>query len=202
MKQQVVIIHGGTSFESYDEYLSYLKNREVCIDNFRRRGDWKGGLEKELGDGFKVLSPSMPNKTNARYEEWKIWLERLVPLLEDGAIFIGHSMGGIFLTKYFSESKSLKKVQAAVLVASPFDEESGGESLAEFALPRSLEKFAAQVPEIYLVYSKDDPVVSFGEMGKYKRALPDAKTLIFSDRQHFNQESFPEIVDLIKKISS
>jgi len=30
--------------------------------------------------------------------------------------------------------------------------------------------------------------------------LPDAKTLIFKDKGHFRQETFPEIVELIKNI--
>jgi predicted alpha/beta hydrolase family esterase len=185
---------------TYEDYLSYLKGREISIENFKPRKDWKNGLEKELGNGFEVLLPSMPNKANARYEEWKIWFERMMPFLDDRVIFVGHSLGGTFLAKYFSENIFPKKIKAVLLVAAPFDEESGREALVGFSLPLSMEKFIAQAGEIYLFYSRDDPVVSFGELNKYRKVLLNAKTLVFKDKQHFNQEIFPEIVNLIRQL--
>ena len=73
-------------------------------------------------------------------------------------------------------------------------------SLSDFTLPASLEKFAEQVKKIYLLHSKDDPVVPFEQVEKYKKVLPNAEIIIFEDKQHFNQESFSEIVGLIKNI--
>ena len=43
-------------------------------------------------------------RTNARYEEWKIWFERMIPFLNDNVILVGHSLGGIFFVKYLSEN--------------------------------------------------------------------------------------------------
>ncbi|MBI4652949.1 hypothetical protein HY750_01725 [Candidatus Kuenenbacteria bacterium] len=67
-------------------------------------------------------------------------------------------------------------------------------------LPSSLEKFTKQGGKIYLLHSKDDPVVPFAHLAKYQQVLPNAKTIIFEDRKHFNQETFPEITELIKSI--
>lgn len=200
MKQQVIIIHGGTTFDNYEDYLSYLKNKEITLDKLKLKKDWKDTLQEKLGENFEVLSPRMPNGTNARYEEWKIWFDRIIPLLNDSLIFIGHSLGGIFLAKYFSENEISKIIKATILIAPPFDDENSEESLSDFKLPSSLSKFAKQSGEIYLIQSKDDPVVSFEQLGKYKNALPNAKTIIFENREHFKQETFPEIIELIKKI--
>ena len=41
-------------------------------------------------------------------------------------------------------------------------------------------------------------MVPAGEAQLYKRDLPEIKLHIFEDRGHFNQESFPEIIKLIK----
>lgn len=201
MKQQIVIIHGGDTFDTYNDYLFFLENREVDLDRLRLQKDWKDTLPGELGESFDVLSPRMPNGTNARYKEWKIWFERIIPFINKDVIFIGHSLGGIFLAKYFSENTFPVKIKATILVAAPFDDEDSGESLSDFKLQSSLKKFSEQGGVIYLIQSKDDTVVSFGELGKYKQALPNAETMIFDDREHFNQESFPEIIKLIKDIS-
>ncbi|MCJ7804896.1 alpha/beta hydrolase [Patescibacteria group bacterium] len=202
MKQQVVIIHGGTPFDTYEDYLSYLKNQEISLDSLRLRKGWKEALSRELGQNFDVLMPQMPSRTNARYEEWKIWFEKIIPFFNKNIIFIGQSLGGIFLAKYLSENNISKKIKATILVSAPFDDENekSGKSLADFKLSSSLERFAKNGGKIYLIQSKDDPEVLFEQLEKYKKALPSAKTMIFENRGHFNQESFPEIIELIKKL--
>lgn len=160
MKQQVIVIHGGTTFASHEEYISYLKNKEIELEKLRLQKDWKQTLPQNLGENFDVLLPRMPNGTNARYEEWKIWFERLIPFVDENVIFIGHSLGGIFLAKYFSENIFPKKIKAIILVAAPFDDASQ-ESLVDFKLPSSLSKLTQNCGMIYLFHSKDDPTVPF-----------------------------------------
>jgi predicted alpha/beta hydrolase family esterase len=200
MKQQIVVIHGGTTFTFYEDYISSLQNREINIDRMRPHEDWKDTLLKKLGQNFDVLSPQMPSKTNARYKEWIIWFERVIPFIKKNVILIGHSLGGIFLAKYLSENTFPVKIKATILVAAPFDDEDSGETLSDFKLPPTLKKFTAQGGEICLIQSKDDPVVLFGEIVKYKKALPEAKTMIFENKEHFSQESFPELIQLIRTL--
>lgn len=197
--KQVIVIHGGRTFNTHKEYINSLKNREVGIERFKYQKDWKESLQKELGSKFEVFLPKMPNSFNARYQEWKIWFERMSKFLRNDAIFAGHSLGGIFLAKYFSENIFPKKVKVVILVSAPYDS-SLNEALAEFKLSQNFDKFTEQTKNIYLIHSKDDPVVPFSHVNKYKKALPNASIVIFTDRQHFNQESFPEIVELIKSI--
>jgi predicted alpha/beta hydrolase family esterase len=203
MKKQIAIIHGGTSFKTYEDYLSYLKTKEISLEKLRPRKDWKDTLASELGDDYEILMPRMPNSTNARYKEWKLWFERIADLFNDNVVLIGHSLGGIFLAKYLSENSFPKRIRSTILVAAPFDDEDdleSGESLVDFALPHSLTKLTEQGGKIYLLHSKDDPVVPFGQLQKYQRALPEAETVVFEDREHFNQETFSEIIELIKSI--
>ena len=108
MKQQVVLIHGGNIFENYGEYISCLKNKKIDLNYLRSFPEWKNGLSEALGEGFDVLMPRMPNGSNAQYDEWKIWFQRILELLNEGAIFVGHSLGGVFLAKYFSENKKIE----------------------------------------------------------------------------------------------
>ncbi len=200
-KRQVVLIHGGTTFSSYESYIKYLTGGEVTAENFKKRKSWKDHFEEDLGENFEVFQPRMPNGTYAHYGEWKIWFEKLFLFLQNEPIFIGHSLGGIFLARYFSENLFPKKIKAVILIAPPFDDVSNEEELSDFSLPMNIEKFGEQVKDVYLIQSKDDPVVPFGEMEKYKKFLPEAKEIVFEDRGHFNLEFFPELIELIKKIS-
>ena len=148
MKQQILVIHGGDTFDTHKDYLSFLKNREISLDRLRLKREWKDTLSEKLGENFDVLSPRMPNGTNARYKEWKIWFERVIPFIDKGVIFIGHSLGGIFLAKYLSENTFPVKIKATILAAAPFDDEESDESLSDFKLPPSLKKFSEQGGEI------------------------------------------------------
>jgi len=200
MKKQIIVIHGGATFNSHQEYIHFLKQGEVSANTFKTKRSWKDFLQKELGEEFEVFTPQMPNKYNASYEDWKIWFERIIPFINDNVILIGHSLGGIFLAKYLSKNIFAKKISAVLLVAAPFDDKDLQETLGDFILPLSLEKFYNQTKKIYLFFSNDDPVVPFEQMSKYKNVLLNAQMFTFTDRQHFNQESFPEILELLKNI--
>lgn len=195
--KQVIVIHGGTSFDTYDGYIAFLKTREVSREKLLGGEDWKAALSHELGDSFEVLRPTMPNATNARYAEWAIWFERCLSFVGEPVILAGHSLGGIFLAKYLSERDFPRRILATLLVAAPFDDCSTDESLADFSLPASLQRFSDQAERIYLIHSQDDPVVPVEQVEKYQRALPKAHTMILHGRQHFQQPQFPELVRLI-----
>lgn len=197
--QQVLIIHGGDCFNTYEEYLEFLKNFPLDLESLKSHPSWKHGWQEKLGSDFEVLNPRMPNPTNAQYDEWKIWFEKMLPLINDNPILIGHSLGGIFLAKYLSQNKIDKKIKATMLIAAPF-EDIEGEPIASFNLPSSLKKCEEQAGQIYLFHSEDDQVVPFSHLAKYQAKLPSAKVQIFKGRQHFNQEEFSEIVQLIKSL--
>ena len=198
MKKQVVIIHGGDTFGTYEEYLNFLLKYSIDIERYKfDKDDWKKWLREDLGEGYEVILPIMPNKTNARFEEWKLWMDKIVPFLNDDVIFVGHSMGGSFLVKYLSENKFPKKIKAVFLVSAMFDYDDDGYSLQSFSLP---EKLDLQTDKVYLYHSKDDEVVPFRSMDNLKSKLPNAVTRIFEDRGHMNQETFPELATDIKDL--
>ncbi|KKR31753.1 MAG: hypothetical protein UT65_C0018G0007 [Parcubacteria group bacterium GW2011_GWF2_39_8b] len=202
MKKQVVVIHGGDTFETYEKYLDFLCNYEIdSLDYFKHKG-WKSILQEKLGDDFEVIRPQMPNKINAKYLEWRIWFEKLVPLLNPEVILVGHSMGGIFLAKYLSENNFPKKILGTFLVSAPYDAETFEYTLVDFVLPADLKKFEEQGGKIYLYHSTDDDVVPFDNLEKYKKQLPSATARVFEDRGHFNQEDFPELVQDILNIAN
>jgi predicted alpha/beta hydrolase family esterase len=198
MKQQIAIIHGGDAFEDYNDYLNDLRVKEITLDTIRSQG-WKRNLRKDMGENFDVLFISMPNPQNARYLEWKIWFERIIPLLNSEVIFIGHSLGGIFLAKYLSENTHPKKIKATLLVSPPYNTPKN-HPLVDFVITTPLDKFIEQAGKIIIYHSKDDTVVPFDNSEQYCKEIPKAEFRVFKDRGHFKTEFFPEIIQDLKNI--
>lgn len=199
MKQQILVIHGGNAFDSYEDYFKDLEKKELNPTKLRAYG-WKDNLQKDLGESFDVLLPQMPNSQNAKYAEWKIWFEKFFPYLENNLILIGHSLGGIFLSKYLSENDFPKEIKALILVAPPYNTPKI-HPLADFLITQPLDKVNEQVNKIILFQSEDDKVVPFPNANHYKKALPSLDLRIFEDRGHFSDESFPEIIELINSLN-
>ncbi len=202
MKQQVVLIHGGETFDRYEEYVDFL--RAYQLDYSRAQGvssRWQDSFKNALGEQYEVIQPTMPSKYNAKYSEWKIWFEKYIPFLRDGVILAGTSLGGIFVAKYLSENKLPVRVKATFLIAAPHDVEGSPYSLADFILLDSLDLLAQQGGKIFLLHSTDDSVVKYADVERYAAQLPEAEQMIFEDRGHFSQETFPELIEKIKELA-
>ncbi|MFA5742754.1 MAG: alpha/beta hydrolase [Candidatus Paceibacterota bacterium] len=201
MKKQIIVIHGGETFDTYEEYFSFLKNLEIDFERIRlREKGWKKTLGEKLGENFEVILPEMPNALNAKHAEWKIMLDKFIPFLNNNVILIGHSLGGIFLAKYLSENNFPKKIAATFLISAPFGDKNAEPTLGDFAFNGDLAKLQEQGGRIFLCYSKDDLCVPLADLEKYKQELLKAETMIFEDRGHFNQPEFPELVEKLKNI--
>jgi len=195
-KRQVVTIHGGGSFipQAGETMLEIIAAKEPSLERMRRSVDWKGEIQERLGDAYDVLAPRMPNADAPHYREWKLWFEKILPLFEEDALFVGHSLGGMFLAKYFSENPQRAHVPALFLVAPPYDSMRYGWELAD------VEALASHAGKVFIYHSKDDEVVPFGENEKFKAALPGAAFRELDDRGHFNKDDFPEIVGDIRSL--
>lgn len=199
-KQQVVVIHGGDVFESDDEWLRFLQEEKEPRFETMMDEDWKDTLQDDLGNEYEVIIPSMPNKQNADYDEWEIWFAKHIPHFDDEVVFVGHSLGGIFVAKYISENEYPKQIKATFLVAAPFEMSDMDYSLADFALGEDLSLLEEQGGDICLYHSRNDTVVPFADLEKYQEVLPDAHTRVFENKEHFSGD-LPEIVENIKRVS-
>lgn len=66
----------------------------------------------------------MPNKNLANYAIWKMWFEKHIPFLDpEKLVIIGHSLGGMFLTKQLAENEFPIQISQLHLVAPVFDAE-------------------------------------------------------------------------------
>ncbi len=196
MKTQILIVGGGTVFDSYEDYLDYLRGYKIGSLEDLQFKDWKDNLETVLDGRFEVIRPVMPCAKNAKYVEWRIWIEKFFPFLCDDIVLVGHSLGGTFWLKYLAEREWPVKISQLHLVAAAATETN--ESLGDFVLPEDLSRVAKQTGKIYLYHSEDDPVVPFSDLEIISAKLLGAEKVIFPDRQHFRIKDFPELAERIK----
>lgn len=197
-KIQILMIHGGTTFKSKKDYLTFLKERKVSIEE---KISWTDEyLKKNLGKNFEIIKPKMPLKENAKYAEWKIHFEKVFHQLKHDIVLCGGSLGGIFLAKYLSENKLPKKVLSTYLICPPYDNSLSGEDLVGgFKLKSDLSLLEKNTKNLYLMFSKDDEVVPIAHSEKYKKKLKNANFIIYESKNgHFQISEFPEIVKMIK----
>ncbi len=191
----VLIIHGGTSFSSHDAYMMHLRSMDLDYERLKSRTTWKDNLSTQLPD-TDILAPSMPNSANANYDEWVIFFEKLIEFFSDDIQIIGHSLGAMFLAKYLQDHRLKQPVKRLILLAGAYDDEST-EDLGSFKV-ESATNVSRSAHVVHLFHSEDDPVVPFTELAKFQADMPDAIAHTFTDRGHFNTESFPELLKLLQ----
>ena len=196
-KTQVFFVHGGDTFKSRKDYMHWLQNRKVSLEE---KKSWKDDCIKKLGSQVEFIRPDMPCKNNARYDEWKIYFEKFIPHLRDNVILIGTSLGGIFLAKYLSENRFSNKILATYLIAAPYDNNLPGESLSGgFKLSKDLSLLEKNSSKVRLIFAEDDPVVSLEHLKKYEKKLPNADISILQNKGHFRVETLPEVIKMLKQ---
>ena len=193
--KQILIIHGGDSFLTYEEYLDNLKSSPVDYERLKPSKGWKDTVAEQITDA-DILLPEMPNSANAQFEEWKIMFEKILPFLQDDVRLIGHSLGAMFLAKYLHDQPLKRPAKQLILVAGGYDGDAEGYGSFSVKSANGLEKSA---DEIHLFHSRDDFVVPFSELAKFQADLPTAKVHVFDDKNHFLDEEFPEIIFLLNK---
>ena len=191
----VLYVHGGTTHSTHEKYIDWLKTTTLYLQNI----DWWSGSFLKHNISIPVVAPRFPLSENAQYDEWKLFFERYVEKIDDELILIGWSLGAIFLVKYLSENTPSHPIRATFLVAPPFDDTVEGEELCNgFALSDDMSAVLDHSSKVNFYFSKDDFCVPSSHMEKYQKALPQATFTLFSDRNHFLQEEFPELIEHIQ----
>ena len=198
--KQVLFIHWWTLAKNNDELYETMKNWE--INPFEEKKRWRLTLQKDLPE-YQVIKPEMPNKEMACYKIWKLRFEKHIPYLTwEEIILIWHSLWAMFLLKYLSENRFPVRINQLHIVSPALDDQwlpEGDNYIWDFKYEKSnIHKIQDQCDKIRIRHSKDDPVIPFNHSERIVEELPYARFMIFDDRGHFNQEHFPELIEIIK----
>jgi predicted alpha/beta hydrolase family esterase len=140
-------------------------------------------LERELGEGFTVRYPRMPKEADPRYSTWSAALRREIDKLGDGAILVGHSVGGTILVHTLAERLPKPRLGGMFLVSAPFIGESGWPSDDIEARTDLSQRLPANLP-VFLYQGGDDDVVPPAHVRLYADAIPWAVVRALPHRDH------------------
>ena len=164
--------------------------------------DWDNklveSLSKELGPGYEIRYPVMPDEATPSYAAWKAALERESTLLEPGDILIGHSLGGAILINVLAE-RAPKRPGAICLIAAPFVGDGGWTS--EDIEPRP--DIAARLPKgvpVFLYHGSEDEIVPFAHIELYSEAIPGAHVRRLNGRDHQLNNNLSEVAHDIREL--
>lgn len=152
-------------------------------------------LRRELGHGYEIRYPQMPREDEPSYARWKPTLEREVEALQEGAILVGHSVGGTILIKLLAERAPACKLGAIFLLAAPFVGKGGW--AADEQLPADL---GARLPHgvpIHFFQGLEDEIVPPTHVELYARAVPQARVHRLSGRDHQLNDNLKEVAATI-----
>jgi predicted alpha/beta hydrolase family esterase len=182
MGVQILFVQGGGE-GTYDEWDNKL------VDS----------LARELGDGFEIHYPRMPDEDDPSLEHWVPAIRREMAALDDSAIVVGHSVGGTLLIRAIAEQPPKQRLAAIVLLAPPFVGDGGwpdddGESPADLGgLPPGL--------PVHLFHGLDDDTVPAAHADLYARAIPGATVHRLPGRDHQLGNDLAEVAGVIQMTS-
>ena len=154
-------------------------------------------LERLLGDGYELRYPRMPNEDDPAFATWSTAIRRELDDLNDGAVAVGHSIGGPIMIQTIAERGPAARLGAIVLIAAPFVGEDGWCD-AEFALPAHLgARLPAGVP-VHLFHGMDDETAPPTHAELYARAVPQARVHRLPGRDHQLNNNLREVADAIR----
>jgi len=155
-------------------------------------------LRKELGPGYEIHYPVMPNEADPSYAAWKAALEREIAALESGAILVGHSIGGTILINVLAE-RVLEYAGAIFLIAAPFVGEGGWTSADIKPRPDIAARLAKEVP-LFLYHGSEDEIAPFAHLQLYAAAIPGAHVRHLNGRDHQLNNDLSDVANDIRDL--
>jgi len=181
--KQVLFIQGGGA-GTHDEWDDKL-------------GD---SLRRELGPGYDVRYPRMPNEADPSYPLWKAALAEEIAGLDDGAIVIGHSIGGTILINALAEAPPKRKLAGIFLIAAPFVGAGGWPS--DDIRPTA--DLGARLPPktpIHLYHGSDDDTAPLAHVDLYAGAIRGAIVHRLHGRNHQLNDDLAEVAAGVRALT-
>lgn len=156
-------------------------------------------LRRELGPGYEIRYPRMPNEGDPSFPAWRTALEAALDALQAGAVVVGHSIGGTILIHTLGERTPNAALGAIVLIATPFIGPGGwpGEDIE----PRS--DLGARLPRgvpVALYHGERDDTVPVAHVELYARVIPQARVRRLPNRDHQLGNDLSEVASDIREL--
>lgn len=154
-------------------------------------------LARELGEGFEVRYPRMPDEDDPRHVWWTPVIRRELRALDDGAVVVGHSVGATILVQALSEPPAAPRLGGIVLIAAPFVGE-GGWPGDDVELPKGLGARLPPAVPVHVFHGLRDETVPPSHADLYGRAIPQARLHRLPGRDHQLNEDLSEVAHAVR----
>lgn len=163
----------------------------------------KAALEKKQWD---VVVPLMPNPSHPTIEAWVAFLSEVATTVNEGSLFIGHSIGCQAIVRFVETLNFGTKVGGIELVA-PWMSLLSYEAAEEKAIAKPWEttpidfpKVRAMCPHVSALFSDNDPFVGVENEKLFKEKL-GAKTQMLHAHGHFSgSDGVTELPEVLQDI--
>jgi predicted alpha/beta hydrolase family esterase len=167
--------------------------------------DWDNklvaSLRQELGQDYEIHYPRMPGEDDPSYALWKTALESVFGTLRDGAILVGHSVGGTILVKVLAEQLSAREFGAIFLIAAPFVGD-GGWSVDDLQFPPDVGTRLPKGVPIHFYHGLEDEVAPPSHIDLYAHAVPQARVHRLPGRDHQLNNDLREVAAAILSLET
>jgi predicted alpha/beta hydrolase family esterase len=148
--------------------------------------DWDSklvsSLARKLGPIVDIRYPRMPDEADPRFSAWSSALAEEIDKLSEGAMLVGHSIGGTVLVHSLARRPPRIELAGVFLIAAPFIGDGGWPS--DEISPTS--DLGAQLPRIpiHLYQGDADATVPPHHADLYAAAIPPAILHRLARRDH------------------
>ena len=183
MKKQILFVQGGGE-GAHDDWDNKL------VDS----------LKRELGPGYEIRYPRMPYEAAPSFAAWRAALAQEIAALDDGAILIGHSIGGTILINALAEAPPNRKLAGVFLIAAPFVGVRGWPSEDIKPTPGLGARLPPKTP-IYLYHGSKDDTAPFAHVDLYEEAIPGAIVRRLHGRNHQLDDNLAEVAADVRALA-
>ncbi|MGW0215185.1 alpha/beta fold hydrolase [Micromonospora chokoriensis] len=154
-------------------------------------------LSRELGDAYEVRYPRMPEEADPSYASWSVAIRREIASLKDGAVVVGHSVGGTILVNTLAERPPERQLGAIVLVSAPFVG-AGGWDAGEFEVPYDLGARLPRDVPVHVFHGLRDETAPPSHADLYAGVIPQARLHRLPDRDHQLNNDLGEVARVVE----
>lgn len=180
--RQVLFIQGGGA-DTHDEW-----DHHLVVD-----------LQRALGVGWDVRYPRMPDEGHPSHARWGPTILREVADLEDGAVVVGHSVGGTLLVHALADRPPQRRLGAVLLLSAPWVGD-GGWPGPEFELPADLGARLPPEAVLHVFHGGDDATVPSAHAQRYAQAVGQAQLHLLPGRDHQLNGNMGEVADVCAEL--
>jgi predicted alpha/beta hydrolase family esterase len=158
-------------------------------------------LERELGSDYTVVYPRMPYEASPTYAAWAAAITRELARLDDGAILVGHSVGGTILIRLLADNPPELTLSGIFLIAPPFVGKGGWPSEDIEPLSDLGARLPAKTP-IFVYQGSNDATTPLGHARLYAEAIPHAVVRRLPGRDHQLNNDMSEVAADIRHVGA